>query len=303
MAKRVFGLLGVPSSAGAHWPGQEKGPAAMRAASLSSELANHGITVEDHGDLPRTRMVPDRGQPQSVESVAQVARLVSERTRHILQAGQIPLVLGGDCTIELGVLSAFLQSGLDPGLMYIDGGVDLYTPLDNPTGILDSMGIAHMLGEPGTANALGRIGPRHPLMEASAIVLFGHGPEPCDASLERVTAAKQRMTSFPATMVRGAASLSARQALSVLEARGQPFAVHFDVDVIDFVDAPLADVPLIKDGISFDDAFEALKIFVASDLFKSLTVTELNPDHGAEDGSTTRRFVKTLAETLAARTT
>jgi arginase family enzyme len=30
-----FGLLGVPSSAAAHGPGQEKGPAALRRARLS----------------------------------------------------------------------------------------------------------------------------------------------------------------------------------------------------------------------------------------------------------------------------
>ncbi len=299
MAKRTLGLLGVPSSAGAHWPGQDKAPAAMRAASLVAELRTLGIEIEDYGDLPPSRMVPDRRRPQNLDKVVGVAEAVAERAHRILQAGHIPLVLGGDCTIELGVLSGFLAFGQDPGLMYVDGGVDLYTPVDNPTGVLDSMGIAHMLGEPGTSNALSYIGPRYPLMEPSAIVLFGHGPEPQDGSLARVLATKQTMTSFSAATIRGAATERARQALAVLEARRKPFAVHFDVDVIDFVDAPLADVPLINDGISFNEAFAALSVFAASPLFQSLTITELNPDHGAEDGSTVRRFVEALAEALA----
>ena len=66
MARRTFGLLGVPSSAGAHWPGQEKAPAAMRAASLVSELASLGIGIEDYGDLPPVRMTPDRRRPQNL---------------------------------------------------------------------------------------------------------------------------------------------------------------------------------------------------------------------------------------------
>lgn len=34
-----LGLLGVPSSSAAHWPGQEKAPAALRAAGLTALLA------------------------------------------------------------------------------------------------------------------------------------------------------------------------------------------------------------------------------------------------------------------------
>ena len=33
----------------------------------------------------------------------------------------------------------------------MDGGVNLFTPATNPTGILDSMGVAHLLDEPRTA--------------------------------------------------------------------------------------------------------------------------------------------------------
>ena len=35
---RTIGLIGAPSSAGAHWPGQEKTPAALRALGLIERL-------------------------------------------------------------------------------------------------------------------------------------------------------------------------------------------------------------------------------------------------------------------------
>jgi arginase len=75
----------------------------------------------------------------------------------VLRDGELPLVIGGDCTIELGVLSGFLRAGEDPALLYLDGSVNLYTPATNPTGILDSMGVAHMVGEPGAAEELAQI--------------------------------------------------------------------------------------------------------------------------------------------------
>lgn len=51
--ERHWGLLGVPSSAGAHTPGLEKGPEALRRAGLVEMLQMAGVT--DHGDTSNGR--------------------------------------------------------------------------------------------------------------------------------------------------------------------------------------------------------------------------------------------------------
>jgi arginase len=64
-----FGLLGVPSSAAAHGPGQEKAPAALRQAGLSEQLAAAGVHLVDYGDLPggvRWRPDPHQRRPQDL---------------------------------------------------------------------------------------------------------------------------------------------------------------------------------------------------------------------------------------------
>ncbi len=43
--RRTLGLIGVPSSAGAHWPGQEKAPRALREAGLVERLESLGLEV------------------------------------------------------------------------------------------------------------------------------------------------------------------------------------------------------------------------------------------------------------------
>jgi arginase len=48
---RTHGLIGVPSSAGAHYPGQEKTPATLRAAGTEDRLTRAGISITDYGDL------------------------------------------------------------------------------------------------------------------------------------------------------------------------------------------------------------------------------------------------------------
>ena len=76
--------------------------------------------------------------------------------------------------------------------------------------------------------------------------------------------------------------------------------MHFDVDVLDFNDTPLSEEAVRGDGLTLDAAMRALGVLTASDRLSALTVTELNPEHGDEQGRTLRRFVDRLADCLAA---
>jgi arginase len=70
--------------------------------------------------------------------------------------------------------------------------------------------------------------------------------------------------------------------------------VHFDVDVIDFTDAPLSENTGRNVGLTLDQAFAALGVFLGSDRIAALTITELNPDHGEPNKATLIAFVERL---------
>jgi arginase len=291
-----FGLLGVPSSAGAHTPGQEKAVAALRRAGLTAALQTAGCTVIDHGDLPLSIWHPDPGhrRAQNLSLVADVARATADRVEEVVRAGHLPLVVGGDCTVTVGVVSGLLRAGQDPSLLYFDGGVDLYVPDTQPEGHLDSMGVAHLIGEPGATPALSGLGPRSPLLEPERILFYG----PClthteDAETGVLT--RRRMRAFPLDEVAGRAAAAAEEARAVVEGHGAPFLVHFDVDVLDFVESPIADVPHYEHGMTLADAMASLRVFVASPRFAGLVLTEINPDHGDPDGTAIEKFVAALA--------
>ena len=296
---RRVGLIGVPSSAGAHWPGQDKAPLTLRDAGLVERLEAAGCAVVDRGDMPRVRFRPDgeRRRPHNLAAVVGVARGVAEHVESALGDGEVPLVIGGDCTIELGVLSGFLRAGQDPALLYLDGGLDLRTPADNPTGVLDSMGVSHMIGEPGAAEELARIGPRFPLMPDDRIVYFGHGP--VGAPSEARIADRRGMARYPAGRVQGGPEQAATEALGDLTSRAERFVVHFDVDAIDFFDFPVADVPQHNAGLTFEEAISCLRMFASSPKFAGLTITEFNPDHADEEGELAAAFVRAVADALA----
>lgn len=135
---RRWGVLGVPSSAGGHTPGMELTPAALRDAGLLQRLAESGAAVVDHGDVTGFRRVPDRAHPdrQNIEAVAKVAREAASEVASIVMAGETLLVMGGDCTVTLGVVAGMRLAGVPTGLVYFDGGPDLYTPAASRTATL-----------------------------------------------------------------------------------------------------------------------------------------------------------------------
>ena len=128
---RTIGLIGVPTSAGAHAPGQEKAPQYLRQAGLVERLEAASIRVVDHGDLPHVRFRPDKAhrRQQNVTAVFEVATRVAEQVNLALRKHETLLVLGGDCTIELGVLSGALHHVEDVGLLYFDANTDLAHPI------------------------------------------------------------------------------------------------------------------------------------------------------------------------------
>jgi arginase len=301
-----LGLLGIPSSSAAHWPGQEKAPEALRAAGLTALLAETGHRVIDHGDRPvvRWRPHPHQRRPHDLTRTLEVLRDARSQVAAIFRAGQIPLVVGGECTLTIAVVSAAVEAGHEVGLVYFDGGPDLRTPVDNPVGVLDSMGVAHLLDLPGSEPELAGLGTRKPLLTPDRVCFFGQSsrsPDAADATVEDRTLDSLPSRKFGAAEVARDPSAAAREAISVVTASTDRFLVHFDVDVIDFFDLPVADVPQHNTGLTFAAAMAALTVLVGHPAFAGLIITEFNPDHGEPNGSTARILATGLAAALGRR--
>lgn len=292
---RTWGVLGVPSSAGAKTGGIEKAPQVLRQAGVTAALEQVGAPLVDHGDLPRTRHRRDKANPraQNVDDVVAIAQNVAEHVGHILDAGETPLVIGGDCSITVGVMAAYIARQPETVLLYVDGGVDLEVPATNPEGNLDSMGMAHMLGADGANESLSRVGLRFPLLTPEQVVYYGVEAMPDDDAEEIL----MRQFTLRHTRPQQISGRAQAAAADVLESIQQPFLLHFDVDVIDFVDFPIADVPAINQGITLAEALASIAVFAASPLFAGIVITEINPDHMDEGDA--EYFVTVLAQALS----
>ena len=297
MAKQL-GVIGAPSSAGAYAPGQEKAPRALREAGLLEGLVAVGIDVVDHGDSPVWRWRPDAThcRAQNVHAVVQSAAQTAVRVRAALGDGEAVLVLGGDCTVGLGTIAGHLPSSERLGVVYFDIHADLNTPTSIRDGALDWMGVAHLLGEEDATRELTEFGPYAPLLDNDQILLFGHGSEQSTA-WELETISRRGLATIAVTDVAENPAAAAARALAELS-HCERLVVHFDVDTIDFTDAPLSENAGRNAGLSQRQAFAALASLLGDPRVSALTITELNPDHGRDDGSTLTEFADQLAVAL-----
>lgn len=274
--QRSFGLLGVPTSAGSHNAGQDKAPAAWRTAGLVDRLTGRGLAVQDHGDLPvaRHRPAPRVGGVRDLQRVAAICGEVADGVAGICAAGQTPLVLGGDCTITLGVVAGLARS-VEPGLLYFDGDADLNTPERSDSGILDTMGVTHLLG--GGAPEMAELERRRPLLSDDRLVLFGFDPAELDTN-QWAALTERQIVAFPAPTVRDRPAATAARAWATLAERTSHIVLHVDVDAMDTGLFPLANFPHFN-GLTLDDIRTCLDVFGHQHELSAVVITEVNPDH------------------------
>lgn len=306
---RRVGLIGVPTSAAAFAPGQERAPAALRAAGLVAALEAAGVGVNDRGDREVWRWRPDRAEPraQNVPAIVEIVRETGARVSAAAAEGELALVLGGDCTVGIGTVIGQVDAALgggsaagagSVGVLYFDTHADLNVPEVVTEGALDWMGMAHMLGVPGARPELVEAGAIAPLLAPEQVVLFGWGPEQA-TEFEREQIERRAIDTVAVDEVRADPIGAARRGLGLLEARCERIVVHFDVDVVDFTDTPLSENWGRNEGLAFETALAALGALLAAPKLAALTITELNPDHTEPDGGAIERLVAAVAGGLA----
>lgn len=297
----AINIVGVPSSAGSYAAGQEQAPAALREAGLLEALADTGHEVRDHGDLTEQAWRPDRDRPfaQNLLQVVQSVREFTDTAAAVLGTGERILILGGNCTIALGTCAGMRRAGADPGLVYLDRHFDLNTPQSTTEGALDWMGLAHALDlEGATPELLEVLGPRQLLRPSRLSFLGVDTADATEWELAQVEQLALRVVS-QAELVLAPARAAAVAREAVLPG---PFAVHVDVDVLDFIDSPLAEnVNGRNSGPTIEQLEHALAELWHHPDCRALSIGELNPVHAAADPDSLHRFVAAVGRALARR--
>jgi len=294
---KKIALIGAPSSAAAFSLGSEKAPAALRAAGLVEKLQAAGYEVLDQGDCAPRLFAEDEEHRRARNLTEIVAGLndLKLRAELAVKSGALVLVLGGDCAQVIGLLTGARRYYKHVHLLWFDRDADLNTPASTPSGRIDGMVVAHIIGQ--GAPELVRFWGESPLVREPDVTLFG---------LERLDPPEQQFLSrspmrhdYAADIQSKGGAKAAQEALAQVHADAHQFVLHLDTDVIAQEDFPAVNVPG-SGGLSFEDVRSALSEFVKHKNLLGLDVAQYNPDKDP-DGSGATKLVELLAEVLAAR--
>jgi arginase len=288
---RTVTVIEAPTSAGGYAPGQEDGPRALLEAGLVERLESVGVAVGRGGQVTPFRWRPDPDNPRAanagavIDRAGQVAALVRSAP-----AEDTIVALGGDCTVGVGTVAGLQHRVERLGVVYVDRHADLNVPESTVDGALDWMGVAHMLDIEGAVDGLAALAGPRPMLSSEQISFLGLGPH---TDFEARMISDRRLPVVNMQMTASDPLGSARAALSPLSAC-DGLAVHFDVDLVDFLDAPLAENTDRGAAPSLTACGEILRELLTDRRVRALTVTEFNPHHGAHDGSTAQRLLDIL---------
>lgn len=273
--------------------GVERLPEALLGAGLAERLAaRRAGRVEpppyDPRRDPETLLLNPSGIAAYSATLANAIGLVRG-------AGEVPMVLGGDCSILLGCLLSLRRRGRF-GLLFLDGHADFYQPEAEPNGEAASMDLALATGR-GPAVVTDLEGLR-PLVRDEDVVAFG----PRDAEIaerfgsQRIEDTIIELLDLAAVRQAGAEAAAERALQRLVRPDLLGFWLHLDADVLDDAAMPAVDYRM-PDGLSFDEMSAVLRAAAASGRMAGVDITILNPALDP-DGAIAARFVDAVARGL-----
>ncbi len=272
-------LLGVPMDLGAGRRGVDMGPSALRIAGFATKAAALGYEVLDGGDVPvpapEERSVED-AKAKFLPEIAAACRELAQRVETALEAGEIPVVAGGDHSIAAGtvagVAAAQRAHGRKVGLLWVDAHADMNTPESSPSGNVHGMPLAALLGL--GPRALTGIAGFQPKVAKENVVLLGVRNLD-DVERELVRRSGVRAYTMRDVDERGMAQVM-HEALEVLLDGTAGFHVSFDLDALDPDVAPGVGTP-VPGGLTFREAHLLMEIVADSRKALAFEMTEINP--------------------------
>lgn len=266
-------------------PGSAKAPEALREAGLHERLLasgarNAGVVIPGrYVDDDATR-APSRVRNEA--ALVEHARRLADRVTSILDAGDAPIVVGGDCSVLVGIGVALARRG-GAGLLHLDGHTDFRHPGNSAVcASVAGEDLAAVVGLHWPAiSDIDRLGP---YVDPARAAHLGHRDDDEHAEEARgvlgaVVSAREARQIAPATL---AARLRA--------VAGTGYWLQLDVDILDPSVMPAVDSP-DPGGLGADELSGLLRELAPHSIGVSITVfdPDLDPDG---------RYARLLSELL-----
>ena len=270
-------LIGAPTDVGASVLGASMGPDALRIAGIARALQGLGLAVQDLGNLsgPGNPQAAPQGGFRHLVEVTRWNEAVFAATLSALQAGRLPLLMGGDHCLAIGSISAVAHHCRAHArrlkVLWFDAHADANTPASSPSGNLHGMPVACLLGH-GPAQ-LTQLAGAAAALQAQQITLVG---------VRSVDATEKSFVNTLGIEVYDMRSIDELGMRAVMQAaladvdENTHLHLSFDMDGLDPTIAPGVGTP-VRGGPTYRETQLFMEMLADSGALGSVDIMELNP--------------------------
>ena len=274
---KTISLIGAPTDVGASVRGAGMGPDALRVAGLVEALEARNLTVIDHGNLhgPANPWLEPVNGHRHLKEAVDWNQAVYDAVEEALEAGNMPMMLGGDHCLAIGSISAIANHCRKVGkklrVLWFDAHADSNQSSISPTGNIHGMPVACLMGH--GPDELIHFGGHTPSLQPDQIRLIG---------IRSVDEGERRFIHDMGMQVFDMRYIDEHGMRSVmnsaLEGLDENTHLHisFDLDCLDPAIAPGVGTAVLG-GPTYREAQLCMEMIADTGLFASLDVVELNP--------------------------
>jgi arginase len=300
-APRPVALIGAPTDIGAGHRGASMGPEALRVAGIAEALRDRGLEVRDKGNLigPVNPWLPPVDGYRHLDEVVHWNTQVMQAVGASLEAGELPILLGGDHCLGVGSITAVARwcakSGKVLRILWLDAHADFNTHEVTPSGNVHGMPVACLCGV--GPEALTRLGGSMPAIRPDAIRQIG---------IRSVDAGEKKLVhehGLDIYDMRYIDEIGIKRAMEeALEGIDANTHIHvsFDVDFLDPALAPGVGTTVLG-GPIYREAQLVMEMIADTGRMGSLDIVELNP--AFDEHNRTGKLAVDLVESLFGKST
>jgi arginase len=274
--KQNIQIISAPSILGLKPTGVERLPDAVLKAGLLDNLKTMGAPIRikalnerysNHRDKQTKCLNPEAVREFSIRLMECIEEQISK--------SNFPLVLGGDCSILIGVMPGLKRLG-KYGLVFLDAHADFYEPEKSITGELADMELGIITGR--GPDILTDIDHLKPYVKDNNVIQIGQRDvnEAKQYGSRDIQATEITVFDLPAIRAEGLDKVIGKAILQIHKLDIEGCWIHFDTDVINDDENPAVDYRL-PGGLTFSEASCLLNGLIKTKKIVGMSVTIYNP--------------------------
>ncbi|WP_088006660.1 arginase [Indiicoccus explosivorum] len=277
MNKLNISIIGVPMDLGQNRRGVDMGPSAIRYAGVVDRLKSIGHEVKDEGDITIDKAAPETSEGtnlRNLEAVTGASQELGDKVNAVAEAGNFPLVLGGDHSIAIGTLAGIGDRHQNLGVIWYDAHADMNTSDTSPSGNIHGMPLAVSMGL-GHEQLTGLRGYTPKVKPENIVIIGARSIDPGERKLIKEKGV--RVYTMHEIDKLGMNAVM-EEAIQYLTEERKTDAVHLslDLDGIDPIYTPGVGTP-VPGGISYRESHLAMEMLHDAGIITSAEFVEVNP--------------------------